>query len=157
MIRAIALGETQRRCLWIPQAAIRLQRRLLVNTGNDNQNILSAQLRDYETTLPHLQGRMMSTLLERWLYSKSGYNKFARNHASTTTSHEEDDDDKDCKSENVKQPTKSRHHRCICQCLRGVVATACQAIRGLSPWVLHNPSRQHESHLTLPEPPTHLD
>jgi hypothetical protein len=49
---------------------------------------------------------MMSTLLERWLYSKSGYNKFARNHASTTTSHEEDDDDKDCKSENVKQPTK---------------------------------------------------
>jgi hypothetical protein len=48
----------------------------------------------------------MSTLLERWLYSKSGYNKFARNHASTTTSNEEDDDEKDCKSENVKQPTK---------------------------------------------------
>jgi|Transcript_11392 hypothetical protein len=63
-------------------------------------------LLNYKTQLPHLQGRMMTTLFERWLYSKSGNKKFTRKQPST--SHEEEDDDNDSARAKMssKQPTK---------------------------------------------------
>jgi hypothetical protein len=151
-----ALGETQqRRCLWMPQAAIRLQRSLLVHTRNDNENGLSAQLRDDIATFARQSDEHTAremALLEKWIQQSlqgTMHRLLLVTRRMTTT--------RTARAKMSSNQPKSRHHRCICQCLRGVVATACQAIRGLSPWVLDNPSRQHESHLTLPEPPTHLD